>query len=530
MDIKNMTIGQRAGIGFGSVLAIFTGVVIFVCVKVGGMEHSAHELKDDVYPVVQLANEMNLAVIQTQQWLTDISATRGLEGYDDGFSEAAAQVKNFNEVHRKLTQLIPSQSSQLNELKRAYEGFYEVGKKMAQTYVDAGPEEGNKMMDQFDGYAEKMSEEIGKFVSEWNQAFDKEINNINHEAELTFSASLYAGIIGVAIGLGLAFYLVISITKALREISEALGQGSDEVSAAAGQVSQSSQHLASGSTEQAASLEETSASLAEMASMTKKNAENAEKANTIASASRDGAENGNQAMQEMLGAMKEINASTEKISNIIKVIEEIAFQTNLLALNAAVEAARAGEAGKGFAVVAEEVRNLAQRSAAAAKDTTQLIGDSVQKVETGNSIAEKTGTILKDIVGNINEVAKYIQEISSASQEQAEGVTQVNTAVSQMDSVTQNTAANAEETASASEELAAQAETMNDIVNRLAALVGINVEHSGVGRTVHAAPRAQQFKATKPRQFQPPKEQRKTGKSKEVKPNEVIPMDGFEDF
>lgn len=343
-------------------------------------------------------------------------------------------------------------------------------------------------------------------------------------------------IIGIAAIVAVALLITRSITGPINKIIDNLSEGSEQVTSAAGQISQSSQQVASGSTEQAASLEETSSSLEETATMTQRNAENAETANSLSQKSMEAAGNGSRSMSEMLTAMREINESSQKISKIIKVIEEIAFQTNLLALNAAVEAARAGEAGKGFAVVAEEVRNLAQRSATAAKDTAALIEESVQKAEAGNSIAEKAGGVLKDIVENVNKAASLIQEISSASREQAEGVRQVNAAVTQMDTVTQQNAANAEELASASEELSAQAENLNDIVRDLAKIVGKTVVSTKAKRK--ALPAAHHFEMRKPRAIQPPKKHKpmaieggqKKPAAKEIKPDDIIPMGDEEDF
>ena len=177
-------------------------------------------------------------------------------------------------------------------------------------------------------------------------------------------------------------------------------------------------------------------------------------------------------------AINEISGSSKQIANIIKVIDEIAFQTNLLALNAAVEAARAGEHGKGFAVVAEEVRNLAQRSASAAKDTAQLIEDSGKKVNVGVDLTKKVEASLKEIVKNVKKVTNLVNEIANASQEQSEGVGQVGKAIAQMDQVIQQNAANAEETASASEELSAQANSLLSLVDRIAGEVGNKEEET----------------------------------------------------
>ena len=206
--------------------------------------------------------------------------------------------------------------------------------------------------------------------------------------------------------------------------------------------------------------------------MSRTSAENSQKANELAGQTRQAANDGDKSMVQLNEAMTGINESSEKISKIIKVIEEIAFQTNLLALNAAVEAARAGEHGKGFAVVAEEVRNLAQRCASAARDTTGLIEDAVHRAQQGTHVASEVGNSLTAIVQQATTVSDLIDGIARAGQEQAQGVEQVNTAVAQMDKVTQQNAAGAEEAASAAEELSSQSETVKAMVRELVAMVG----------------------------------------------------------
>ena len=232
------------------------------------------------------------------------------------------------------------------------------------------------------------------------------------------------------------------------------------------QVSSSSQNLSQGACEQAASLEQITAALNTIQKETKLNADRAATANQLADGARDAAENGNGQMKEMVEAMRGIEDSSQKISRIIKVIDEIAFQTNLLALNAAVEAARAGIHGKGFAVVAEEVRNLAARSANAAKETTELIQSSVNKVEEGTLKANKTANALEEIVELITKVTDLINEISAASSEQAVGITQTNDVLVQVDQVTQQNTANSEESATAADSLAIQSVKLQDLVNK----------------------------------------------------------------
>ncbi|MGR3174368.1 MAG: methyl-accepting chemotaxis protein [Candidatus Scalindua sp.] len=269
-----------------------------------------------------------------------------------------------------------------------------------------------------------------------------------------------------------------AISKPIKTAVESLDSASHEVTSASIQISGSSQSLAQGASEQATSLEETSASMEEMASVTKQNVNNAEEAARLVNMCSDAAENGNRIVREMNSSMEDINASSKKIGEITKVIDSIAFQTNLLALNAAVEAARAGEHGKGFAVVAEEVRNLAQRSATAAKDTTVLTEDSVRKAENGVELAVKCGNALQDIVKNVKKAKELTNDIMNASSEQSEGIGQVRNAVQQMDQITQQNAASAEETASASEELSAQAQNLKEQVEMLSSHVGIKEKKS----------------------------------------------------
>jgi methyl-accepting chemotaxis protein len=239
----------------------------------------------------------------------------------------------------------------------------------------------------------------------------------------------------------------------------------NQVDAGAKQVADSSTTLSQGATEQASSVEELSASMEELTSQTAQNAENARKTNVLAGTIQNDADSGNAQMAEMLLAMEEINASSENISKIIKAIEEIAFQTNILALNAAVEAARAGSAGKGFAVVASEVRNLAAKSAQAAKDTTELIETSIRKVDKGTNIAKETADALGKIVNGVSQAGELVGAIASASNEQAAALEQINQGIIQISQVVQSNAASSEESAAASEELSAQADSLKEYVS-----------------------------------------------------------------
>ena len=324
---------------------------------------------------------------------------------------------------------------------------------------------------------------VGAYTEEFGQA----VNQMDTEGQAAVrdvaqvAARARTSVAGWCAGVGAAALFVAALaavlvtrrlTKPIQRVIAGVTEAAAQVVDVAQVVSTSSQKLAESNSQQASSLEETSSALEEMAAQTRANADNAQKANERAGHARRKATEGTQTMTQLNTAMTAINESAGKISRIIKVIEEIAFQTNLLALNAAVEAARAGEHGKGFAVVAEEVRNLAQRCAGAAKDTAGLIEDSVTRAKDGGTVTETAGRVLHGIAGDVSQVAELLHGITQASSEQTQGVEQINLAVAQMGQAVQHNAASAEESASAAEQLNAQAETLQGSLGQLTGLVG----------------------------------------------------------
>lgn len=390
------------------------------------------------------------------------------------------------------------------------------------------------------GDTSKFEGDFARIVEGVNETLDAVMGPINEAAEVLeriADRDLTARVMGNYKGDHAK--IKASLNRAIENLDDGLGQvgqASEQVSAAAGQISTGSQSLAEGASEQASSLEEISSSLEEMASMTQQNSENSDQAKALSLTARKSADGGTEAMNRMTQTIGKIKTSSDETAKIVGTIDEIAFQTNLLALNAAVEAARAGEAGKGFAVVAEEVRNLAQRSAEAAKTTANLIEESVRNSEDGVKVTQEVGTILNEIAEGSRKVSDIIAEIAAASTEQSQGITQINTAVTQLDKVTQQNAANAEESASAAEELNGQSTEMQGMVGQF------KLTSNGAG-LVTSTPNKNRGLQGQIHPITSPKRKNKilekvghngNGHLPESQPSDMFPLDddeeGFEDF
>ena len=470
-----LTIGQKIICGFValSVLGIAQGV--FSYAKTCAIDKEMKTMATDSMPglrwigAISTLTQKNMrsvlhmivadskeaiAAIESNITADTIATNQAYKGYEDSINDSEDR-KNFSRLKDLRTTWLPVRHrivalARDQKDKEALEVFRK---------------EGAALMDQITAQIElilQWNAEYGDRAAERGMAA---VSSTKTGIQITIGCSLVAA-------LTLGFFTTRGIKITLTRIAESLRDGSAQVASAASQVSSSSQSLAQGSSEQAASLEETTSALEEMSSMTKQTADTAHQANTLSAETKAAADQGNKAMQKMGEAIQQIQKSATDTAKIIKTIDEIAFQTNLLALNAAVEAARAGEAGKGFAVVAEEVRNLAMRSAEAAKNTSALIEGSVQSARNGVTITADVAKTLEGITTAATKVNQLIAEIATASVEQSQGIGQVNTAMAQMDKVTQSSAADAEESASASEELSSQAEQLRSVVDELTALVG----------------------------------------------------------
>lgn len=320
-------------------------------------------------------------------------------------------------------------------------------------------------------YAKIMAEMSAKSTEYYNRLAQEDDKSADNAVATANRAILVVTILASLLIFGLLAYIANQISKAVGSIGEKLSSASSRVTTSVEQLNEAGNGLSQSSTQAAASLEETVAALEEMSSMVQMNSDNAKQAAALSSSSRDAAESGEREIQTLIQSMTAISQSSRKIEEIISVIDDIAFQTNLLALNAAVEAARAGEQGKGFAVVAEAVRSLAQRSAVAAKDITVLIKDSVAQISDGSKIADKSGTVLSNIVNSVKKVSDLNNEIAAASSEQTTGIQQISKAMNQLDQSSQSNAASAEEIAATSGEINNLAQDTQNLTAELNSVV-----------------------------------------------------------
>ncbi len=506
--MKDWKIGTRLGAGFALMLAL---VVAVACVGVLRLQDVGDATKE-------MASQALVKERLAQTWLrsTNVNSVRTfavLTSDDDGvkeflqkrMTETSAQI---SDAQKRIEAMLSSpQELQLAEdIKKKRTEYVELRNTLMKLKAEGKREESARLMgakllptiESYDGSIRAMLE--------YQQAqIDKTAVGIDETYRSGRTVVMVLAALAVALGAVLAWLLTRSVVEPINEallIADTVAAGdlsqdfetdrggdfgrllrgmgemedtltdvvgrikttTDSILVASGQIASGNQDLSSRTEEQASSLEQTAASMEELTSTVKQNADNARQANQLAVSASEVAVKGGAVVGQVVDTMASIDASSKKIVDIIGVIDGIAFQTNILALNAAVEAARAGEQGRGFAVVAAEVRNLAQRSAAAAKEIKGLIDDSVGKVQAGTSLVGEAGQTMQEIVGSVKRVTDIMGEITAASQEQTSGIEQINQAITQMDQVTQQNAALVEEAAAAAASLQEQAGGLSKIV------------------------------------------------------------------
>ena len=508
MSFGNMKIGLRLGLGFGLVLALMVALALVGLSRMAEIQRALDDIVLDNMVKIKHIREMR------EQVQTIAIAVRNVVLVTDEESMAAEAKRidkareEYSENAKKLTTMVTSEQG------KALLAKIEDERTTTQPLVDKAVQLGraNKNVEA----TQVLLKEVRPSQRKWLDILDEmltlqdkrttaSVDAATASYESARSLVISLALAAVVLGALIAWFITRSVTRPLAEAGQLAARVADgdltsridvttkdetgqllqsmktmndnlkdmvgkinetasSVATGAGQISAGNSNLSQRTEEQAASLEETASSMEELTSTVKQNADNARQANQLAAAAREQAEKGGVVVGKAIAAMGGINSASKKIADIIGVIDEIAFQTNLLALNAAVEAARAGEQGRGFAVVAGEVRNLAQRSAASAKEIKDLIGDSVQKVEDGSKLVEQSGQTLGEIVGAVKKVSDIVAEIAAASQEQSVGIEQVNKAVMQMDEVTQQNAALVEEAAAASKSMEEQAQSLREMM------------------------------------------------------------------
>jgi hypothetical protein len=473
--------GLRGKLLFSALLPIvgFTAITVIGLKsvdKIGGMLQGVYT---DVIPNIDALGQLSMQRARIGYFIWAGLGTKDLPKSRTTFiekTESAFEALKKAQVYYEKSPFAPEEEKTYAPIRAHKARFYELTTEIIGLLKVGTPEVDEKIRVTMNGGEwHILATEVQKMVEE-NTKYYQKVADENNKQQAEDRKTVAQLLLLISIGSGLAVFGILmwiayKVSTSVGNIASLLADSGSQVSSAITQLTQAGMTLSQSSTEAAASLEETVASLEEMSSMVKMNSDNAKQAAALSASSKEAAEDGQKEIHTLIGSMQDISKSSKQIEEIISVIDDIAFQTNLLALNASVEAARAGEQGKGFAVVAEAVRTLAQRSAVAAKDITVLIKESVEKVDRGSTIADRSGAVLNNIVTSVKKVSDLNNEISAASSEQTTGIQQISKAMNQLDQSTQANAASSEEIASSSEEISAQADQMRKLTVDLNAVI-----------------------------------------------------------
>jgi len=475
-NLRRAVFGSALGFAFFAALTFVMAAAGYRLSRTGAARTA--DLTGHLLPALGTLGQLGEATLKSHTAGLQFVLARDEDGMKARAGEAAAQLKLAEELIARLESQMPDASAAglLEQLLASIRGYGTVAVKLQALLRDSDFDGAMKVLD---GDLARAYQDVEKKLAAVNthvadlSAGNGRATQESLEKSVKISVTLGSVIVGLSVvAVGLVFFVGRRVTLRFNHTAEELSTVSSRIATEAAGLDTSSTELSTGASRQAASIEETSASLEEMAGMTASNADSAAKARDLAAAAREAADAGSADMEHMTRAMEDIRTSATGISAIIKTIDEIAFQTNILALNAAVEAARAGEAGMGFAVVAEEVRNLAQRSANAARETTGRIEDAVAKAQRGAELSAKVAAGLSDVVGKAREVDALVTNIAGTAQEQASGINELKRAMHEINNVTQATAASAEHGASGARDLTAHAALLADSVGSLNACVG----------------------------------------------------------
>ncbi len=471
-----LTIGKRMGLAFGFLMLCLAGLSVLGVLTMVRVNRGIVDADEEYLPVSQMAGNFERALLNARihfAYYLTIQKPGSLENGTAKWVEAKTILAKLEE-RLQTTKLNEELQPLVQKLHRDIQDYEATKQLVTESIANNQWTDPRKteLTTRWAATGAALIATTGKIqdvaTSRTAVTMDESADALRKGIQWTFAVAL----ITMALAGGLSGWMVRQINRVLRRVVSSLAVGGNEVAGAAQQVSASSESMARGASTQAASLEETSASMSEIGAMSNRNSEGANRASQLMNAAEKKFTEASGALQGAVAAMTEINSHSDRISRIIKVIDDIAFQTNILALNAAVEAARAGEAGMGFAVVAEEVRNLAQRSAQAASDTAKLIEESILKSGEGKTRVDQVAAAIQAVKQPLSEVKDLVTEVALGSMEQTRGTEQVSQAVVQLEGVTQTSAANAEECAAAAEELKAQSENLQNIVTELTVLVG----------------------------------------------------------